>query len=57
MVRDFTQATKERLSNEIDDINKKTWSPVTDFIGDIFLYGGKWLGILSLNDDMSNVEI
>lgn len=56
MVRDFTQATKDRLSNEIDDINKKTWSPVTDFIGDIFLYGGKWLGILSLNDDMSNVE-
>ncbi len=56
MVRDFTEATKERLSKEIDDINKKTWNPVTDFIGDVFMYGGKWLGILSLNDDMSNVE-
>lgn len=56
MVRDFTEDTKERLSKEIDDINKKTWNPVTDFIGDLFLYGGKWIGILSLKDDMSNVE-
>ncbi len=56
MVRDFTEATKEKLSKEIDDINKKTWHPVTDAIGDAFMYAGKWLGILSLNDDMSNVE-
>ncbi|MCI9523507.1 MAG: hypothetical protein HFF01_00430 [Erysipelotrichaceae bacterium] len=56
VVRDFTEATKERLSKEIDDINKKTWNPVTDAIGDTFLYAGKWIGILSLNDDMSNVE-
>lgn len=56
MVRDFTQATKERLSNEIDDINKSTWSPVTDAIGDVLMYGGKWIGLISLNDDMSNVE-
>ncbi len=56
MVRDFTEATKEKLSKEIDDINKKTWSPVTDAIGDTFMYAGKWLGILSLDDDMSNVE-
>lgn len=56
MVRDFTEATKERLSNEIDDINKSTWNPVTDFIGDVFMYAGKWLGIISLDDDMSNVK-
>ena len=56
MVRDFTQATREKLIKEIDDINQSTWSPVTDFIGDIFLYDGKWLGVLSLNEDMSNVE-
>lgn len=56
MVRDFTEATKERLTKEIDDINKSTWSPVTDAIGDMFLYAGKWLGILSLKEDMSNVE-
>lgn len=55
MVRDFTEETKQRLCDEIDDINKKTWSPVTDFLGDLFLYGGKWIGVLSLNDDMSNV--
>lgn len=56
MVRDFTQATKQRLENEIDDINKSTWSPVTDAIGDVLSYAGKWLGIISLKDDMSNVE-
>lgn len=56
MVRDFTEATKERLSKEIDDINKSTWSPLTDAIGDMFAYAGKWIGIISLNDDMSNVE-
>lgn len=52
MVRDFTEETRQRLSEEIDDINKKTWSPVTDAIGDVFSYAGKWLGII----DMSNVE-
>lgn len=56
MVRDFTEATRQRLSGEIDDINKSTWSPVTDAIGDVISYAGKWLGIISLKDDMSNVE-
>lgn len=56
VVRDFTEATKQRLSGEIDDINKSTWSPVTDAIGDVISYAGKWLGIISLKDDMSNVE-
>ena len=56
MVRDFTEAIKQKLSGEIDDINKSTWSPVTDFLGDLLLYGGKFIGILSLDDDMSNVE-
>lgn len=56
MVRDFTEATKQRLSSEIEDINKSTWSPVTDAIGDAISYAGKWLGILSIRDDMSNVE-
>ncbi len=56
MVRDFTEETKTKLSNEIDDINKSTWCKVTDTIGDAFLYAGKWIGFLSLDDDMSNVE-
>lgn len=56
MERDFTEATKQRLMAEIDDINKSTWSPVTDAIGDAISYAGKWLGIISLKDDMSNVE-
>lgn len=56
MVRDFTEATKQSLSGEIDDINKSSWSPVTDAIGDAVSYAGKWLGVISLKDDMSNVE-
>lgn len=56
MVRDFTEATKERLLNEIDDINKTTWSPVTDALGDFYLRAKKFIGLLSLNEDMSNVE-
>lgn len=56
MVRDFTNATKERLSNEIDDINKKEWCPVTDAIGDALRWLGKWGGIIALNEDMSNVR-
>lgn len=56
MVRDFTEATKEKLLKQIDDINKSTWNPVSDFIGDAFLYGVKWIGLLSLYEDMSNVK-
>lgn len=56
MVRDFTEATKDKLLKEIDDINKSTWSPLTDAIGDMFTYAGKWIGLIALNDDMSNVQ-
>lgn len=56
MIRDFTEATKERLLNEIDDINKSTWGFLTDAIGDAWLYANKCIGLLSLKDDMSNVE-
>lgn len=56
MIRDFTEATKNRLLNEIDDINQNTWNPVTDAIGDVLMYAGKGIGIISLNEDMSNVK-
>lgn len=56
MVRDFTDETKERLLKQIDKINNETWNPVSDFLGDRLLYVGKWIGILHINDDMSNVK-
>ncbi len=56
MIRDFTEETKYRLGKEINDINNSTWCGVTDAIGDVFLYLGKWTGIISLEDDMSNVQ-
>lgn len=56
MIRDFTDETKERLLDQIDKINKENQSELTDAIGDALLYIGKWTGILSLNEDMSNVE-
>ncbi len=56
MIRDFTEETKERLLNQIDEVNGETWSAFTDGLGDIALTVGKWLGLLDLKDDMSNVE-
>lgn len=56
MVRDFTDATKERLLRQVDDINKKNWNWFTDALGDAVLYVGKWTKILSINDDMSNIQ-
>lgn len=56
MVRDFTEETKARLKRQIDDINEKEWCWLTDKLGDIATTAAKWLGILKLDDDMSNVK-
>ena len=56
MERDFSDEVKERLCSQIDEIKDKEWCVVTDFIGDLVLNGGKLLGIISIKDDMSNVE-
>lgn len=56
MIRDFTEETKARLTKQIDEVNSETWSWLTDGIGDCLSSAGKWLGILNLKDDMSNVE-
>ena len=55
MVRDYTEETKERLLKQIDEVNNETWCWLTDGLGDFFTSAGKWLGILNLRDDMSNV--
>ena len=56
MVRDFTDEAKEKLLSQISDIESHDWSWFTDCIGDMSLHIQKWVGILSLQDDMSNVE-
>lgn len=56
MIRDYTEKTKERLLKQIDDVNDETWCWITDKLGDLVSTGKKWLGILKLKDDMSNVE-
>lgn len=56
MVRDFTDEAKEKLLSQISDIELQDWSWFTDCIGDMSLHILKWIGILSLQDDMSNVE-
>ena len=56
MIRDYTEKTKERLLKQIDEVNDETWCWLTDGLGDFFTSAGKWLGILNLRDDMSNVE-
>ena len=56
MVRDFTDEAKVKLLSQISDIESHDWSWFTDCIGDMSLHIQKWVGILSLQDDMSNVE-
>lgn len=56
MIRDYTEETKERLLKQIDDVNDDTWCWLTDKIGDLVSSGKKWIGLLDLKDDMSNVE-
>lgn len=56
MIRDYTAKTEERLLKQIDEVNSETWCWLTDGIGDCLSTVGKWLGLLDLKDDMSNVE-
>lgn len=56
MIRDYTDKTKKRLLKQIDEVNSETWCWLTDEIGDCLSTASKWLGILNLKDDMSNVE-
>ena len=56
MIRDYTQATLDKLLAEIDSINRNNWSWFTDFLGDRWLKLGKALRLVSLEDDLSNLE-
>ena len=56
MVREFTEEARNRLINQIGEIQTEDWWWFADVFQDMLLQIEKWLGILSLNDDMSNVE-
>lgn len=56
MVRDYTQETFDRLLSEIDSIKKNDWCGFTDFLGDAGIHIGKWLGFISIDSDMKNIE-
>lgn len=56
MVRDFTDEAKEKLISQISDIEANDWCWFTDWIGDLSFNIQKWAGLLSLKEDMSNVE-
>lgn len=56
MVRDYTDATKKRLLKQIQEIENEKWCGVTDFIGDVVTKVGKWTGLVSVKDDMSNIK-
>lgn len=56
MIKDFSSATQNRLLSQIESIKKKQLCSFTDFFGDLWTRGGKWIGHLHLNEDMSNVE-
>lgn len=56
MVRDYTNATKKRLLKQIQEIENEKWCGVTDFIGDVVTKVGKWTGLVSVKDDMSNIK-
>lgn len=56
MIKDFSSATQNRLLSQIESIKKKQLCSVTDFFGDLWTRGGKWIGHLHLKEDMSNIE-
>ena len=56
MVREFTEEARNRLINQIGEIQTEDWWWFADVFQDMLLQIEKWLGILSLNDDVSNVE-
>lgn len=57
MVRDFTEKTYKRLKKQIDKVYADGFFGVIgDRIDDLFLNMGSWLGMLYLEEDMSNVK-
>ena len=55
-VRDYTDATKQRLLRQINKIENDSQAPLLDAVGDAVLKLGKWTNILHIYDDMSNVK-
>lgn len=56
MRRDYTQATKQRLLQQINEIEKEHQGSFLDRITDMFSWIGKTIHIINLADDMSNVK-
>lgn len=53
MEREYTDQVYNRLSDQIDEINMTTISPLTDGIGDIFLHVKDFLGLV----DLENIKV
>ena len=47
-LRDYSDEVYNELIQKINEINNETVSPVTDFFGDIGLFVGKFIGLISL---------
>lgn len=56
MRRDFTDSAKKELLRLVREVEDEKWCDVTDWIGDRFYDLQDWMGLLKLNDDLSNVN-
>lgn len=54
--RDFSSASKQKLLGMVSDVEKEKISRFTDWIGDSYYAVQQWMGILSINNYMNNVD-
>ena len=58
MIRDFTLETYNRLKEQIEQVaTHGLFDKIGDVFNDLYLYMNKWIGLLSLDDDMSNIKL
>ena len=56
MKRDFSSASRQKLLDLVDDVEREKFSDITDWIGDAYYTFQTWIGRLNINNYINNVE-
>ena len=56
MIRDFSDRAKQELTAMISQIENEKLCDFTDWIGDRWYDFEEWIGVLHLEEDLSNVN-
>ena len=57
MKRDFSSASRQKLLDLVDDVEREKFSDITDWIGDAYYTFQTWIGRLNINNYINQGEI